>query len=103
MIINAKPEERRKLPGPVEVMTAAAPENDIFRIDLGYGESELKARFANESSTVELGCYGLNAMKRQLMRGRFEVRQALKRIPAKETVKKLVRPVWPNLGKGKFR
>ena len=49
MIINAKPEERRKLPGPVEVMTAAAPpppavlqrmEEDGFHITHVYGLTE---------------------------------------------------------------
>ena len=84
-------------------LTQNATDNGVQRIDLGYGASELKDRFANGRTTVEYGCYGFNPLSRSYGQGRFEIRQALKRIPAKETVKKLVRPILPNLGKGKFR
>jgi CelD/BcsL family acetyltransferase involved in cellulose biosynthesis len=96
---------RRYSPGTqlmIEI-TSAAADSGIRRIDLGYGESDLKHRFANDRTTVQYGCYAWNAATRRLMHGRYEVRQAMKRLPGKEALKKLVRPVWPNLGKGRFR
>jgi len=79
------------------------PEEPIFqRIDLGYGDSDLKDRFANAESSVEIGCYDPNAIARNVAERKYFFRQSLKKIPAKKQVKKFLRPLWPNLGKGQF-
>ena len=84
-------------------LTETCHEHQVHRIDLGYGESDLKTRFANGRTEVELGCLGFNPGLRWINNQRYEIRQALKKIPAKEALKKIVRPLFPNLGKGKFR
>ncbi len=84
-------------------MACSGPQHGIKRIDFGYGESDLKDRFANNRTSVQRGCIGFNPLSRLLSHGRYEVRQALKQMPLKEPLKKIVRPLHPNLGIHKFR
>lgn len=74
----------------------------FHKIDLGYGDSDLKDRFANSQSSVEIGCFDQNAVARNMAERKYFFRQSLKKIPAKKQVKKILRPLWPNLGKGQF-
>ena len=96
---------RRFSPG-TELMiqlTGAALEHGIHKIDFGYGESELKDRFANAHTTVDYGCIGFNSAARLVAHQRYRFRQALKQVPLKEPLKKIVRTIHPKLGQGTFR
>lgn len=84
-------------------VTSAAGEHGIQQIDLGSGDSPLKDRFANGKTVVECGCFGFSPVLRSIHHRVYEARQALKRIPMKEPLKRIVRSFHPNLGKGRFR
>ena len=80
-------------------LTGPATANQFNKIELGYGESDLKDRFGNGSSSVEYGCYSHHAFLRKYDQRKYLIRQALKEIPHKALLKKIVRPLWPNLGR----
>ncbi|MDG2015207.1 MAG: GNAT family N-acetyltransferase [Pirellulaceae bacterium] len=84
-------------------LTSPSSDTEFDKIELGYGESQLKDRFGNGVSSVEYGCYSHNAILRKYDQRKYLIRQALKEIPHKALLKKIVRPLWPNLGKGQFR
>ncbi len=87
----------------LEEMTAACCARGITRIDLGYGDSPLKDRFANGGVTVNAGCFSTTRAAAIGGHFRYRVRQAIKRTPFKETAKLLVRRVAPDFGKGIVR
>ena len=81
----------------------ACGDHAIDRIDLSYGQSDLKDRFANRATTVEVGCFAANAFSRRLGHRRYQMRQLVKRAPLKETLKRVFRPLVPNFGQRQFR
>ncbi|MGI9516160.1 MAG: GNAT family N-acetyltransferase [Pirellulaceae bacterium] len=85
-----------------QIIRHAGAEN-INRIDLGYGDSELKERFANRQDYVHAGCIGMNRFSREVDRRRYLLRQMVKQTPFKESLKRVFRPVFPSLGRRAFR
>ncbi len=80
-----------------------AGEQNIERIDLGYGPSDLKDRFANRAGSVASGCLGLHRLSRQVDRRRYQLRQLVKQTPFKESIKSVFRPLFPSFGRRAFR
>lgn len=84
-------------------MVRACIDRGIERIDLGYGRSPLKDRFANGATTVVAGCFALSDVDAWVGCQRYRFREALRRAPFRHAGKRLVRAVAPGFGRNVVR
>ena len=75
----------------------------IKKIDMSYGESSFKDKFCNQTSSVNYGSIMFNPVKHYLAKQRYFTRLRLKQIPMKDTLKVLLRKVFPEYGKWHFK
>ena len=77
--------------------------NGISHIDLTFGPSPLKDRFANDHHFVEACCITEDSVRAFAAHTAYQIRQAIKKSPFKESIKRVVRPLLPKLGSKMFR
>lgn len=70
------------------------PALGVRHIDLTFGQSPLKDRFANDQCFVEACCFTRNTLRGWAGLQQFRIRQAMRRLPGKEPLKCLFRPRW---------
>lgn len=71
-----------------------SPSLGIRQIDLTYGYSPLKKRFANDQRQVEACCFAKTPLRGWAGLQQFRLREAMRKMPARELLKRLVRPRW---------
>ena len=84
-------------------IVAAASENGIRCIDMGYGEQPYKLKQTDTTSIVGFG--SLSRSKFHLNRRRWEAtaREAIKKAPMKGTLKRIRQRVLPGVGRSKLK
>ncbi len=70
----------------------------IKRIDLGYGDQGYKHKLVDTITEVPYGCVSLCRTSQFREHAMAYAAAQLKRMPAKNTIKRMVRSVWPSLG-----
>jgi CelD/BcsL family acetyltransferase involved in cellulose biosynthesis len=81
----------------------AAPSNGIQRIDMGYGEQLYKEKLVNRIDEALVGTIATNDFVWGTRRCQYLVRERMKSVILKETIKRGIRFIWPSFGKGQFR
>lgn len=77
--------------------------NAVSQIDLSFGPSPLKDRFANDRQFIEACCITEDFVWAFAARTQYQMRQAIRKTPFKESIKRVVRPLLPKLGGKRFR
>ena len=80
-----------------------AGEHGLTCVDMGYGEQPYKLKQTDATGTVLQGCIAESAFYRHYRSACCQVVTAAKKMPGKESVKKLWRLFWPDAGISKLR
>ncbi len=70
----------------------------IDKIDYGYGDLPYKHKLCNVVTDSYRGAFCTSNLQLQRLRLQFMAYTQLKKIPAKEAIKRVFRKVWPNWG-----
>ncbi len=70
----------------------------IAKIDYGYGDIPYKHKLCNVVTEVYQGAFCSSALQTHSLRLRYHAVKGLKKIPAKETIKRVCRKLWPSWG-----
>lgn len=74
----------------------------IDKIDLGYGEQAYKYKLVNQVTSCYCGVLTADPVQYLTRRMAYRSHQLFRTMPLKETVKTVVRSVFPDLGRGNF-
>ena len=80
-----------------------AVENEVLKVDLGFGDDPYKTRFCNGREQVCSGRYGFSRIGFEAAKRKYELRKKLKRIPLKPLAKKVLRGIFPGYGQWHFK
>jgi CelD/BcsL family acetyltransferase involved in cellulose biosynthesis len=99
------PEFAQYSPGTELLLRVAkqACEQNIQKLDLGYGNDAYKFKFCNATDRVSVGLVTDSKLAFQTAKAKYVWRQRLKSIPMKPTVKRVLRQVYPNFGGWNFK